>query len=179
MIIKYHLLILILLITLVPGVLFMSQIDYEFISLECLIQSSDAILLVKKQDPFEKIIELPLSEKYPHNYPLHRRALYQFTVLSVLYTIDTLEIEADIIVHRANEDTDLEMDRLYYVEGIEESPIFIAYNSEVDLYSADEFIIFVTHRAGTPGEYWFVVENAILPADDRDMVMKLIAGQEK
>ncbi|MBN2443004.1 MAG: hypothetical protein JXJ04_16720 [Spirochaetales bacterium] len=67
----------------------MSQINYQFITLKDLIQSSDAILLIKKQDPFEEIQEIPLSETNPKAYPFHKRALY-FIVMFVLNTIDTL-----------------------------------------------------------------------------------------
>jgi hypothetical protein len=157
----------------------MSQIDYEFISLEELINESGAIFLVRKNDPFEQVVEIPLSKKHPDKYPFHRRVMYHFTVFSPLYTIYTVPAETNIIVHRANEAIDFELEKLYYIDGVEESPVYFAFQPDIDMYTADTLIIFVNKIPDTDNEYRFTAENAYVSPDREEEIETLLLQKEE
>ena len=156
----------------------MSEIHFEFIPLEDLIKLSDAILIVKKKEPYEQIEEIPLLKEQPDKYPHHKRVTYRFTILSILYAADAIITDIDVIVHLANDDAYFELYRLYYVEGIDESPDLIGFDTDLDLYSADEFIIFVNKIPDTTGEYKFTVENAFLLTEEKEKVEELLVTIE-
>ncbi|MBN2443552.1 MAG: hypothetical protein JXJ04_19485 [Spirochaetales bacterium] len=152
----------------------MSQIDYEFIPMEELINASDGIYIVEKKEPCKQIELIPIIMESPNKYPPHRRFTYQFTIISTLYGPDTPGPGDEIIVRAAHDDIDFNLDRRFYLKGREGSATLFAYNSAVDIYSEDDFIIFVSRLPGKEDAFQFPAENAYLLTKEQDKVKKLV-----
>ena len=121
-----------------------SQIHYQYISLENLIQQSRLILVAKKLNPFTTEEEIEIH-KNREKYPPFKKVISHFNIIKELYNGCGNSYKGmDIKVEGANSDLNLKLHKKYYLQGMGVSPLLTLYESGVNMYNADMMIVFLS-----------------------------------
>ena len=126
----------------------MSQIHYQFLTLEEMVRHSTCIVVANKNDPFitsEDIditggIEFPEEEKPPP----YRKLTRSFTVLEILKGKKIIK-KGPVQVPEAHLDASLKVHTSWHIDGMSRSPSYQAYSSGVDISDLAEAILFMHH----------------------------------
>jgi len=175
---KIFILILIFLISGIEAV-FMSQIFYEYIDLEELIRSSGLILVVEVNNPFETYQKINVKGKLLKKCPPFNKYLHNYKVMEELYNNTGKSLlNKNIKVSSATYELDLEAHRMYYIDGIMESPIYFAYNPGFDLYEKNTVIIFI-NKVNDSEEYRYTYSFSYESLDKIEVIKKTILKKGK
>ncbi len=181
----------------------MTQTHYENISLEMVVKSSKLILVVQKRDPFitNEIISIlpegsifsgknnpPYYEPPYHdsefdknqtkkNYPPFDQTVYHFKVVKELFnSTEASLVGNNIQVLEADNDSRLDLHKMYYLEGRRKSPVYPVYQSALkieDFEKVKSLIIFVdSHKS----RYILCCRNSYERISNLQKVNKLIKG---
>ena len=132
----------------------MTRTHYQELSLAKVVQRSRLILRVKKEEPFQVQVAVPIH-KDTEKYPPYNKTVLRFKVLEVLYdryekggvsikgemkvapgsVIETVDHEFDTMFH---------CHKLYYLEHIGKSPLIERYSSSADLEKEPELLLFIS-----------------------------------
>lgn len=166
--------IVIFLFIIIPGDVELSQIIYQDISLEEMIQTSSGIFHVKKIEPFRCVKKIdidPVSKNGDREkYPPYLKVTYYFIVLDVLMGPGD-EKGKTINVLRAHSDSSFRIHQDYYLKGISKSPEYGSYRSSADFEKSDELIIFLLVRGD---DYELVIDGAYETVSLKNKIKKLI-----
>ena len=137
----------------------MTQTHYDDIGLGAVVERSRWIFTVRKAEPFEKRVEVPIHEDRVRYKP-YIRLFYRFRVTGALlgpggdgFVGKTLEAA------HWNTDTDLHCYRLYEVEHVGKSPIYEQYETTADLHREEELILFLSWK--TEDEFRYITYESL------------------
>ncbi|MBI4056013.1 MAG: hypothetical protein HY399_00490 [Elusimicrobia bacterium] len=154
----------------------MSQVFYQKISLEDVMDWSRVVVIAKlKKTETEKIkissSDLETKKKAP---PFLKRIFY-FERVEVLYSRPEVALGKILAVLSANYEGELESHRRYYLENISESPIYFAYkpseSAERALEKKQPVLLFLRNEGQT---FQFIVEDSYESLDKKDQILKMI-----
>jgi hypothetical protein len=169
-----------LFIFLTPMEAFMSRIFYDKVSLEEVINWSEIIVCVKKNDPFftDEVIPIHHDTK---KYPPYHKMTFQYRITEILYDgRNLLSIGQIINVEKSDEGYSFENHKRYYLEGFSESPIIRTYFSEekIDEDRDCEFILFLNYLE-KPNRYRFTLEGSNEGVKVKPRIIKNIGEKKK
>jgi hypothetical protein len=172
---KKALTIAVLLLCLLPKEGHLTQVGINYISLEDVIQRSEAVVEAVKTDSFirqEKIIIHSDTVKYPPFIKI----MYYYQVTGILYKQDSsLSIGKEISVENANSESNLRLHRMYYLEGIGKSPIHDRYRSDVDIDDVKKGkVILFLRKAEKNGSFKYTVDFAYERDSRKSKIVRMI-----
>lgn len=178
---------------LLPREAYLSQVHYETISLKQVIERSELVLIVKLAKPNQRQIQVPIGkDKKGQDAPAFVRVLTRCEVQRALTAAGAELVGKTIEIDGANWQDTLAMHKIYYLEGIGESPIFDRYEpadqSTAAARSAAQaaepkdapFIVFL-RRESYEGKHGlaFVVEGATERVKNRAAIEELLLRRKQ
>lgn len=164
----------------------MSQICYDEISLEHLVQSAELIALVRFADPLSSTEEIAIQAPPPDpNEPSFANPgepIPPFAKVTLHYQVEEVLLNESnqpcapgqaIDVLRANWRDELGAHINYYVRGLSESPIYMQYTGSHDGREIP-FIVFLVRERG---QWRFALDGAVESPARRDAVAQAILGR--
>jgi hypothetical protein len=160
-----------------------NQVHFRTVKLEEVIARATHVLVVKRAKPptlTERIEITPAGKKSdPARYPPYTRTVSRYLVVRALRRpagekLPTKPIE----VVGANDESELDLHRRYYVEKVSKSPIYDSYESKTSakVGSAPETIVFLHLTRAKPPRFQLVVQGAIEPASEEARVKKALSA---
>lgn len=169
---------------LIPGEAYMSQINYDDITLEAVIVDSSHVLKVEKSRPFLVKEEIPIDERDNDKYPSFVNFIHHFRILEVMQSrpgAASLKSGDSIEVLNANYQLMLNLVRTYYIEGFMVSPIIDRYRPSIELTSegVEVLIIFVVEILKETGrsEFRFTCDFAYESLEKETEIRKIIRNR--
>jgi hypothetical protein len=158
----------------------LTQVGIQYVSLEDVIQRSDAVVEVAKADSFITQEEIKIHRNVK-KYPPYIKSLYHYRVTGNLYKEDTsLSIGKVIAVEDANFESDLRLHKLYYLEGIGKSPIHDRYRPGVDVYDVKkEKLILFLRKTEKNGLFKYTVDFAYEGYSHKRGIVRMIGELKK
>lgn len=151
----------------------MSQVHYEFLTLEEMVHHSSCIIVAKKNDPFISSEDIDITrgasfseEEMP---PPYRKLTWSFDVLKTLKGKKFIK-KGRIQVTEAHFDASLKVHTSWHIDGMSRSPSYQAYNSGTDISDLDEAILFLHHYK----EFHFALDFSWESIDRKKEIKKLI-----
>jgi hypothetical protein len=152
------------------------QVHYENISLEQLISRSDYIFIARKLDPAYTTEEIKIHRDIK-KYPPFKKIIYHFNVIDELLNKGEDSYKGkDIDVIPEDLETELKIHKLYYLEGIHKSPIYLNYESSADFSKSTELIVFL--RLSSDGQFAFAAGGAYEAVSKKQEIVKKIQRLE-
>lgn len=106
----------------------LSQVHYQTLSLKQVIERSELVLIVKLAKPNQRQIQVPIGkDQKGQDAPAFVRVLTRCEVQRALTAAGAELVGKTIEIDGANWQDTLAMHKIYYLEGIGESPIFDRY----------------------------------------------------
>ncbi|MDV6235382.1 hypothetical protein CH379_007050 [Leptospira ellisii] len=163
----------------------MSQIHYQKIELEELVDRSSFVFVVRPSNPAytirkiridsallkERKIRLPRGKKVPdYEFRVNRYEVVE--TLKGEFSGETIEVLPPDLRHS------MESHILYYGIGLSESPIYFSYEpaSPID-WASGNYILFANASAKVPGEYYWTVQGAAESIPMKEKISELIRKQ--
>lgn len=191
---------------LVPKEALVTQIHYQEVSLEDVVNRSGYIFVAKRATPFvttELISILPKGSDFigkndppyyspPYhdpapgerqeakNYQPFTRVLYAFEIAEVLFPEKAdIQVGERISVMQAYNAQKLDLHKMYNLEGKRKSPLYQRYAASVNLMDEDvpeSLILFVSQPGG---RFEFAFEDAYETHENKARVLKLIKDKQE
>lgn len=161
-----------------------NQVHYQGVKLEEVIARSTHILVVRRAKPptlSERIEITPAGKKAdPAKYPPYTRTVSRYLVTRALKLPAGEKLPAKPIeVVGANDASQLELHRRYYVEKVSKSPIYDSYESPTSRKAgaAPEAILFLRPQRTKPiARFELVVEGGTEPTSEEARVKKALSA---
>lgn len=176
-------------VLLLPRGAHLSQIHYQIISLKELMERSEFVLVVKLAKPSQRQIQVPIGkDRRNQEAPAFVRVQTRCEVLRALAPAGTTGAELvgkTLEIDGANWQETLAMHKIYYLEGIGESPIYDRYEP-ADRAGAQTqepepkdapFIVFL-RREGKSG-FAFAAEGAVERLKNRAAIEELLRHRKQ
>jgi hypothetical protein len=167
----------------------LSQVHYQPVSLKQVIERSDLVLIVKMAKPSQRQIPIPIGKDNKNQEaPAFVRVQTRCEVQRALTAAGAELVGKTIEIDGANWQDTLAMHKIYYLEGIGESPIYERYQpadpADAQAREAEPkdapFIVFLRREAqdGKTG-FAFVVEGAVERLKNRAAIEELLRRLRK
>lgn len=151
-----------------------SEVFYRELDLPAVVERANLVVMAERAQPFTTTSEISIvpegRKPDADKYPPYSRVKTRWVVREVLKSRGPLAPGSVLEIDAAHWDSDLGGHRLYYVEGISESPIYTRYKGTVTDAPA-KAILFLSGREGA---LQFVVQGALEAVAKRDEVRRLI-----
>jgi hypothetical protein len=155
---------------------YLSQVHYREVTIEDIIKYSGVIVFATAAKPFttEKIIPIHEDQK---KYPPYHQITHHYKIIKILYDKSgVLKTSTVIKVDPATASNDFGSHRMYYLEGLSESPIVYAYRREGRVSNNLEIGNHILFLNGPTPENFFKFTNEFSYEDENieDQIMRLI-----
>jgi|GEM_PF-2787233 len=151
----------------------MSQIHYQFLSLEEMIRHSSCIVVASKNVPFisHEDIDITRGIKFSEEEkpPPYKKLTRSFNVLEILKGKKIIK-KGPVQVIEAHLDASLKVHTSWHLDGMSRSPSYQAYNSGTDISDLDKAILFMNHYK----EFHFAFDFSWESIDRKKEIKKLI-----
>lgn len=150
---------------------------YRDVSLDQVVAMADCILRVEKEKQFTSQKEVRI-EKDGTLFHLYTLTGFHFKITRVIYSSskrNVPEAGAPIIVYPAYSSENINLSRLFYLEGIGKSPVYNRYKSSISFENINDMIIFVNRQ--DDGTFEFCCEYGYESAEMEKEILS-IAGKK-
>jgi hypothetical protein len=155
-----------------------TQTFYEDVPLKDLVRNANVIVVVNKRDPFVAHESIPIlpppGREIKREIPPFTKTTYHFTVVDVLKTNEPIPKGLPLNVSPANEEDNLHIHKLYYIDNIGKSPIYDRYSPSrgFSFEKADTMILFL--HTGDHRSFRFAADDAHEAPSQRKIIENLI-----
>jgi hypothetical protein len=159
----------------------LSQIHYQDISLQDLVDRSALILVVKTAKPGQRQIQIPIGKDRSNKpAPPFTRVQVRCEVQAALSEGAAALVGKTLEIDGAHWEQSLSMHKRYYLQGMSISPIYQHYRAAEEPTDAKDpgapYIVFL-RREGKDG-YAFTVDGAIEHVNQREAIEAIIRAKK-
>lgn len=155
-----------------------NQIHYEYMSLEELVRSSDLIVVAKKMTPYwsTRKIEVKCYSSAKKSPP-YTQIVYHMTIKEALFDKSGEKLAGkNIRIQMPDDESQIELQRKYYCEGISKSPIYRAYKRPAEVDDEDVQILFLKKEDGF---FYYTAERAQESMRKKEQIVEMIKNKNK